>query len=126
MKTLLKILNLFFVALGVIFLIIIIALVYIFVADPFNLRPTLELFKLPAIDNTQASGTTDKHPLLTAEQEKTLESLGIDPAALPTQITPEMEKCFTEKLGAARVEEIKKTGQPSASDILKASSCISK
>jgi len=130
MKTLIKILNGFFVTLGVVFLILIIISAYILIADPFGLRPIIKALQSPAENNlpitnsAQTSGAIDKNPLLTAEQEKTLESLGVNPAALPTQITPELESCLTEKLGAARAEEIKKGSQPSAADFLKASSCL--
>ena len=73
--------------------------------------------------NRQTSG--DKHPLLTPAQEATLEKIGIDPAKLPTTITPAMEDCFIEKLGANRVEAIK-TGQesPNPIDFFKAKSCL--
>ena len=67
----------------------------------------------------------DKHPLLTNEQENTLEKIGIDPAKLPTEITPEMEKCFIEKLGAERVKEIKDGLKPSVLDLFRVKSCIS-
>jgi len=130
MRTPAKILNSFFVTLGVIFLILIIISAYILMADPFDLKPIIKALRLPAGDNlqitnsAQTNGPTDKNPLLTTEQEKTLESLGVNPAALPTQITPELESCFTDKLGAARVEEIKKGSQPGAADFFKASSCL--
>jgi len=68
----------------------------------------------------------DKHPLLSADQEKTLEKIGIDPAKLPNEITPAMEQCFTEKLGADKVSKIKSgEEEPSVIDFLKAQSCIS-
>lgn len=66
----------------------------------------------------------DKHPLLTPSQEATLEKIGVDPAKLPTSITPAMEACFVEKLGADRVNEIKAGGSPSAIDLFKAKSCL--
>ncbi|MFA6410002.1 MAG: hypothetical protein WCW26_00285 [Candidatus Buchananbacteria bacterium] len=123
MKKLLKILNWFFVALGIIFLILIIIVAYLFMADPFKLKPVLKTWFEPAAVTNNAT-TTDKNPLLTVEQEKTLESLGVNPAALPTAITPKMEKCFTEKLGQARVAEIIKTGQPTAADFFAARACL--
>jgi hypothetical protein len=82
------------------------------------------MWKFPAATTNNAAPTTDKNPLLNADQEKTLESLGVDPAALPTTITPQMQKCFIEKLGQARVAEIMKTGQPTAADYFAARACL--
>ena len=67
---------------------------------------------------------TDKNPLLSAEQEKTLEDWGVDVAQLPTEISPEMQACFIEKLGEERVAGIMKGGTPSALDLLKAKGCL--
>ena len=78
MRTLLKILNGIFVTLGIVFLILIIIAVYFFVADPFEIKPLLKMMKLPAITSEASSPATDKNPLLTAEQEKVLESFGVD------------------------------------------------
>jgi len=66
----------------------------------------------------------DKHPLLTDSQEATLEKLGVDPAKLPTEITPAMEACFTEKLGIDRVNAIVGGETPGILDVVKAKSCI--
>ena len=66
----------------------------------------------------------DKNPLLSDQQEKALEQLGIDPAKLPTEITPELEACFTAKLGESRVSAIKGGEQPTTFDFLKAQSCL--
>ena len=70
--------------------------------------------------------TTDKHPLLTPDQEQTLEKFGVDPTKLPTQITPAMEACFTAKLGEERVNAIKGGEAPTAVDFFKAQSCLTK
>ncbi len=129
MKILLKILNYFFVFLGVVFFVIILMGVYLFVADPFGIKPFLSsvgVLSAPT-ENSVGDNTSvvaDESPLLKADQEKTLKSLGIDPATLPSSIDPAMEACFVEKLGAARVNEIKQGGSPSAIDLFKASSCL--
>jgi len=127
MKTLLKILNAFFVFLGVIFFILIILAVIFIITDPFNLKPLLKQVDIASgiKSITDDSPPADKHPLLDAEQEKTLQTFGIDPATLPTTITPEMEGCAVEKLGQARVDQIKAGAEPSFTDYLKAGSCIS-
>ena len=62
----------------------------------------------------------DKNPLLTEDQEAQLELLGVDPAKLPSEITPLMEKCFAEKLGQARTNEIIQGSSPTLADFLKA------
>ena len=131
MKTLLQILNWFFVTLGVIFLILVIIISYIWIADPFNLKPLIpsgispvSVIKTITGNNEVKIDNIDKNPLLTEEQEAQLESLGIEPADLPTEITPEMEKCFTEKLGEDRANQIIQGSSPTPADFLKASSCL--
>lgn len=66
----------------------------------------------------------DKNPLLTPSQETTLEQIGIDPAKLPTTITPAMEACFIEKLGLDRVNAIKAGASPTTIDLFKVQSCL--
>lgn len=128
MKVFLKILNYFFTTLGVIFFIIIMIGVYLFVADPFNLRPVISSFTAPSsITNDvggSAAATSDKNPLLSPEQEKMLESVGIDPANLPTEVTPELENCLVDKVGAQRANEIANGADPTPVEILKASACL--
>ncbi len=130
MNFLLRVINRFFVFLGVIFFIVIGILVYLFIADPFELKPIFKMINIPVInekktdDKMQSTPIGDKNPLLSLEQEKVLESFGVDPAALPTEITPEMEKCFREKLGDERVNEIIKIGSPDMADFFKARSCL--
>ncbi|NUM25066.1 MAG: hypothetical protein HUU49_00405 [Candidatus Buchananbacteria bacterium] len=70
--------------------------------------------------------TTDKNPLLNEQQEQALEQVGVDPAKLPTQITPELEACFAATLGADRVSAIKSGESPTIIDFFKAQSCINK
>jgi len=74
--------------------------------------------------NTDSQTVIDKHPFLTPIQEATLEKIGIDPAKLPTTITPAMEACFIEKLGTDRVKAIKDGESPNPIDFLKAKSCL--
>lgn len=111
-----------------IFLLVLIAFVaYIYV----NLKPFLMSRGTANVNQpsdtsqaTSTSGVIDKHPLLNEQQEKTLENFSIDPAKLPTQITPQMEVCFMEKLGAERVQAIKGGEQPNVIDFFKAKSCL--
>lgn len=116
-----KFFNIFFVTLGVIFLIIILAGIVFVITDPFNLKPLIF-----GGESTQSTSNTssDSHPLLNDSQEQALEKFGIDPAQVPSEISPEQEACFEEKLGKERVEEIKAGDSPTATDYFKAKDCI--
>ena len=119
-----KFLNIFFVTLGVIFLIQIIVLLYIWFADPFHIRPMIDMLTADTPQLVESSaGAVDKHPALSAQQEAALESVGINPANLPTTVTPEMESCFTAKLGSARVAEIKAGDTPTATEVFTTREC---
>lgn len=113
-----KILNIFFVTLGVIFFVLILVGAYLYFASPFSFESVYL--------NTDPTNTepVDKHPALSESQEKALSTFGIDPAQLPNEITPEQEACFEEKLGAERVAEIKAGDAPTATDYYKAKGCI--
>ncbi len=118
-------LNIFFVSLGAIFFLILIVLGYLFVSDSFGMRTLLT--NAPS-SYSEAAGTTggtvDKNPLLSAPQERALEAMGMNPAALPSAITPTMIACFEVKLGAERALQIKNGDSPTAKDFLKAQSCL--
>lgn len=131
MKIFLKILNIFFTTLGVLFFIIIIGASYLWITDPFNLRSLIpaelspiETIKIITGNTSVKIDNIDKNPLLSEEQEAQLESLGVDPANLPTTITPAMEECFIDKLGQSRANELINGATPNTSDFLRANSCI--
>lgn len=148
-----KILNTIFVVLGVIFFLLIMLAVCFFVFDPLNLKPLLfnESFEkeinssAPAAttaakttENATTAQTTttviatsppegegsDNHPFLNETQEKILEAFGVDVSTLPSELTPEMEECFIEKLGEQRVNEIIGGATPNPLDFFKAKSCL--
>jgi hypothetical protein len=120
-----KFLNIFFVTLGVIFFILILAGAYFFVTDPLNLKPILFGSDSETVSEVSGSGTqVDKNPVLNDSQEKALETFGIDPSSLPSEITPEQEKCFENAIGKTRVTEIKNGDSPSALEFFKAKDCI--
>ncbi len=121
-----KFLQIFFITLGVIFFLLILGGVYLYVADPYGIKPIIKSFTSQSASTTpQTAGTSaDKNPLLSPAQEKALEKIGIDPASLPSTITPTMEACFYAKLGAKRANEIKNGSQPTASDYFAARSCL--
>lgn len=99
------------------------AILYILIMKPFG----IELQNIPnAMFQTQdgtASSTYD-HTLLTTEQESTLENLGVDTSALPTTITAEQTACFTEALGAERVQELLNGAALSVTDVYRARTCM--
>ncbi len=115
-------------------------LIIVLVFNPFNLRTKLiggiinsylsakiegytPLESAPATTDT-GGATVDKNPLLTSDQESTLENLGVDVSKLPTEITPAMQMCFVEKLGPERANELVAGATPSAMDLFKAGDCI--
>lgn len=137
MDTFLKILNRFFVFLGIIFFIIILSGLYLWITDPYDIKPILRgdleevqdsIDRNESIEstdeNTNNSDNNDPNPLLDASQEAMLRSFGIDPASLPSEITPTMEACFVDKLGQARVDEIVGGDSPTASELMTARSCL--
>ena len=120
-----KIIKTFFLTLGVIFFLLIMLGIYLWVADPFGLKPLLKAFSQPLnVSGQSLDDSIGNQPSLTPEQEATLENYGINPATLPTTLTPEMEACFIEKLGTARVNEIKAGDEPGAMDFIKAGACL--
>jgi len=120
-----KFFKIFFIVLGVLFFIGLLALAVFFIFDPFNLK-SLSNSNIQTTSNTSQTeaDNVDKNPLINEDQESTLESLGVDPASLPTQITPAMEVCFVEKLGQERVVEIMQGGTPTPSEFLKVKVCL--
>ncbi|MSU73546.1 hypothetical protein EXS56_00195 [Candidatus Kaiserbacteria bacterium] len=118
-------LNIVFVCLGAIFFLILVVLGYLFVTDAFGVKTLLT--NAPTTYSGAAGttgGGTDKNPLLSASQEQALQAIGVDPAALPSVITPTMIACFETKLGAERALQIKNGDSPTAIDFLKAKGCL--
>jgi len=121
MGVLLKIINGFFVSLGVIFLIIIIAGIYLFIADPFGIKPMLSSFgvgldSISVVKDVISSGGS-------LDPAQLMEQFNIDPNN-PPEITPAMEQCFTQKLGADRVNAIISGSQIGPADIIAGQSCL--
>lgn len=129
-----KFFTVFFVVLGVIFFILILAVAYTYTNAKINKD------NLPAINETdhietskdtintdaEISSTTteDKNPVLSPTQEKALEVIGVDPTEVPSSFTPEQISCFEAKLGKDRVEEIKAGDTPTPTEFFKAKECI--
>ena len=115
------------IAILVILVVILIILIGLGVYGFFLIKPYLSTSSLDidsATGGSQITTGVDSHPYLSDDQEATLEKLGVDPAKLPTEITPEMESCFSDKLGSDRVQAIIGGESPGILDFLKAKSCI--
>ena len=117
--TMKKFFTIFFSTLGVLSFLLIAAGVIFLVVNPNNIRSSI-----PGLSKSSLGRTADKNPALNAAQEKTLETLGVDPASVPSSITPAQEKCFVSVLGASRVVEIKAGDTPSATEYFKAKGCL--
>jgi hypothetical protein len=120
-------LQVFFITLGIIFFILILVGMYFFVTDPLNIKPIFfgQASEVTVIETIEGSEQKiDNHPLLSEAQEKTLETLGIDPGIIPTDITPAQESCFVDILGSARVAEIKVGSSPTAAEYFQARNCV--
>ena len=124
----------------IIILTLVLFLIVVFLFNPFDFRTkliggTINAYlsnatqKQVPVDNTDKSAekpglSADQHPLLSAEQEKTLQSYGVDVSQLPSSITPGMKDCFIEKLGQDRANQIVGGASPSALEIFKAKACL--
>lgn len=122
-----KVLTIFFTTLGVVFFALILFGLYFYIADLLELKSLfygVETEQREDIVESSVSESVDSHPTLNESQEAALETVGIDPATLPSSITPEQEACFVEAIGQARVDEIKAGGSPTASEVFSARGCI--
>jgi len=106
---------------------------YLYFADPFGINVLLFPNKNAEVNSAQNTNTNvniqvdeGKNPALSPAQEKALEDVGIDPAAVPSVIPPGTEQCFVDKLGKEKVDAIKSGAVPTAFEILKARPCIEK
>ncbi|KKT87077.1 MAG: hypothetical protein UW86_C0010G0017 [Microgenomates group bacterium GW2011_GWA1_Microgenomates_45_10] len=112
-----KFLIVFFVILGVIFLVGALIGIGFFIAN----------MNSPKTNSGNTSDTdvqADGGFSLSDAQKSALQAFGIDISTIPSYITPEQEACFTLALGADRVAEIKAGAVPNAIDFFKAKSCI--
>ena len=78
------------------------------------------------VNNAVETVVEKKNSLLNEAQEKTLEDLGVDVSKLPSEISPEMQACFVEKLGQERSDAIVKGDSPTAMEVFKARTCLTK
>ena len=106
---------------GVLFILQLSLLAYLWFADPFNIRPMLSN---QTIDLLPSAPGADQHPILTPDQENFLNSVGINPANLPTEIDKETEDCLRSKVSPERAAEIEAGATPTAMELLKARECL--
>jgi hypothetical protein len=125
-----KFFTIFFVVLGVIFLLLVVVLLFMYMVQSLGSKPMVIPAGSPTPLREQAAPAggedvvEDKNPMLSPTQEKALETFGIDPASVPSEITPEQEACFVEALGRERVDEIIAGDAPSPIDFFKAKGCV--
>ncbi len=115
-------------ALGVIFFVLLIGGVWFYIADPYELRPLIEsLRSVPApveSDSATNESAPAQNPKLSPAQNAALETVGINPAAMPTSFTPEQRACMLEAVGSARAEAILGGAAPTAEEFVKARACL--
>ena len=130
-----KFFTVFFVVLGVIFFILILAVTYSYLTDDHMSELTKHTNETSTSTSTEktatntnateiSSTTKDKNPVLSPTQEKALEVIGVDPTEVPSSFTPEQITCFENILGKVRVTEIKNGDTPSATEFYKAKECL--
>lgn len=139
------VLKWFFLSLGVVFFCLIVSGVYLYIADPFKVRPLIDvLLSHPASEphgdegqkqegdvikdrgevDAEAVTNTEVRPQISAGQQEALQSAGIDVSRIPETITPEMEACFVAELGEARTREIAEGATPTLPEIFRARYCV--
>lgn len=115
-------------ALGIIFFFLLIGGAWFYVADPYELRPLIEsLRSMPAragSDSATNESVSSQNPKLSPAQNAALETVGINPAAVPTSFTPEQRACMLEAVGSARAEAILGGAAPTAEEFVKARACL--
>ena len=115
-----SVLTKIFVVLGVIFAVFLVLIIGGFIAlvvmKPYGLD-VLAPFK-------ENKAVPYDHPLLSSQQEKTLQNLGIDPAVLPTSITSAQTQCAMTALGQKRANEILAGATPTITEILTLKKCL--
>lgn len=126
-----------FIVLGVIFLLLLMFLIYLFVADPYHIKPVI-FGNVPTSNQNKETTdgsikTSNENDATTSasggfqlseEQRQAIISIGIDPSSVPSSISVDQEVCFVGILGESRVAEIKAGAVPSTLEFLKAKSCI--
>ncbi len=124
-KQSLKIWQIIFIVIGMIttafFLLIIFVTIAIILIKPWGINV---VDTGAALINPPTESTGYDHPLLNPQQEALLESAGIDPATVPTSITPNQQQCAIDALGEKRAKELVAGATPTLTDIARAKHCL--
>jgi len=97
---------------------------YLYLADPLGLG---QMFQPPPTSPAPTTAEPASNPgqyNLSPAQKFFLEKAGIDPNALPSTISPELEQCLVNAVGEERANQIKAGDVPTPIDLLKAKSCL--
>lgn len=108
----------------VLLLLVMILLGYLFIKNPFGLGDLVKNQIFNTNGEVEVIDSNYDHPLLSEEQEQRLIDSGIDPAKIPTEITPEMESCVTSKISEQRTQEIIDGAEPTLLEIGKILPCL--
>lgn len=145
-----RIIRVFFIGMGMTFTIILCALAYVVIADPFHIRPLIALFvhtapiSSPPVTTVSVDASTTESTIMatttelkiksktapaetaggTADQRAALKSVGIDPDTAIKNFTPVQIECFVKILGESRVVEIKAGAVPSAAEFMSVRGCL--
>jgi hypothetical protein len=130
-----------FVAFGVVFVIQILLLAYLYIFDPLNIKPMFsavpamnEMEVSPEVEDISTQPNSDEEAPtaitpttpsnISPAQAKALEAVGINPAAVPQSFTLEQQACFEGILGTSRVNEIKAGAIPSLAEFYSVRKCL--
>ncbi|PKM91301.1 hypothetical protein CVU82_01740 [Candidatus Falkowbacteria bacterium HGW-Falkowbacteria-1] len=122
MKSFLKVLL---IVLITIVAIIIFVFSYVIIKNPLGIGDVVKSYIIPRKADVNMEDYADyDNPLLTDAQEEKIIKAGIDIRKIPTEITPEQQKCGVEKLGEERILEIVNGAEPSPTEMLKVLPCL--
>jgi hypothetical protein len=123
-----------FVVMGVLFLLQMLALTYLFVVDPYNLKPILFPSERTPVSTSasdtngatitdEVEGSVAEPSGVNAAQAEAMSSVGLDASAVQS-FTPEQIACFEALLGAPRVAEIKSGAVPTIGEFYTVRGCM--
>ncbi len=120
-----KVLQILLIVLITVIVIVAAVFAYVLIKNPLGLGDVIKGAIVKQDTPIDANDYKDyDHPLLTDEQQARLVKTGIDVKKLPTEITPEQQKCSINKLGQDRITEIMKGAEPTPLEILKVMPCL--
>src|SRR3989344_1419191 len=115
-----KIIKNILAIIGGIYLLITLLAIILIIFKPYE----IDIIKIIPIVLDENPKSSYDHPFLTNQQELLLESVGIDPKNIPTEITPALHDCTILILGEKRMKEIASENNPTISELLKLKSCL--